>query len=949
MLCVNRKIEGVVYNQIYYEVNSNVEKVDYGKTLNLPQTEFPMRGNLPKKEPEMLEFWDSNDIYNKVAEKNAGNPKFILHDGPPYANGDIHLGHALNKVLKDIIIKHRSMTGFDAPYVPGWDTHGLPIELKAIKALGLDHHGVDKVAFRKACAGFAMDAVENQKKQFHRLGVRGDWAHPYVTLDPKFEAEQIGVFGDMAKKGYIYKGLKPVHWCPDCETALAEAEIEYAEKKSPSIYVKFAVKDAKGLFAIDNAYVVIWTTTPWTLPGNVAISIHPEYEYQLLQFGDEKYVVAKEMLNSFMADCGIEEAPQVLGQWKGAELDKMVCQHPFLDRESLVINGEHVTLEAGTGCVHTAPGHGADDFIVAKKYSLPVISPLDNQGKLTAEAGQFAGLSTDDANKAICQWLEANKYLLKLKFIKHQYPHCWRCKNPTLFRATEQWFASVDGFRQNALDEIDKVKFFPSWGHDRIYNMVAERGDWCISRQRTWGVPIPIFYCTECNEPIVNDATISHLQELVREHGTDIWFAKEAAELIPEGLVCPKCGAAHFRKETDIMDVWFDSGSSHKGVLKVRDELVTPADLYLEGSDQHRGWFNSSLLTSVAVDGIAPYKAVLTHGFLVDEQGRKMSKSLGNGVDPLDVVNDMGADILRLWVSSADYRNDIAVSQGILKQVSEAYRKMRNTFRYLLGTVNDFNYNTDKVALAEMEELDQWIVMKLHKLLDKVNKGYEDCEFHVVYHAVHNFCNVDLSAYYVDIVKDRLYCEEVDSKARRSCQTALYEILVALTQVMTPILSFTTEEVWKYLPKEDKELSVQLSGWPQVNPEAINDALEAKWDNILAVRGEVTKKLEEKRAAKEIGKALDAQVMLYADGEVYELLTQMADQLATIFIVSQVSVKPMSEAPADAYVSESVKGLAVEIAQAAGAICERCWIHSETLDENGLCPRCARVMATKAE
>ena len=681
----------------------------------------------------------------------------------------------------------------------------------------------------------------------------------------------------------------------------------------------------------------------------MAISIHPEYDYQLVQFGDDKYIIAKEMLSNVIADCGLAEDYQVLGQWKGLELERMTCQHPFLDRESLVIVGEHVTLEAGSGCVHTAPGHGADDFIVAKKYDLPVISPIDNQGKLTAAAGQFAGLETNDANKAIGQWLDENGYLLKLKFIKHQYPHCWRCKNPTLFRATEQWFASVDGFRQNALDEIDKVKFFPSWGHDRIYNMVAERGDWCISRQRTWGVPIPIFYCEACNEPIVNDDTIAKLQTLVREHGTDVWFAKEAAELIPEGLVCPKCGDTHFRKETDIMDVWFDSGSSHKGVLKVRDELVTPADLYLEGSDQHRGWFNSSLLTSVAVDGIAPYKAVLTHGFLVDEQGRKMSKSLGNGVDPLDVVNDMGADILRLWVSSADYRNDIAVSQGILKQVSEAYRKMRNTFRYLLGTVNDFNYNTDKVALAEMEELDQWIVMKLHKLLDKVNKGYEDCEFHVVYHAVHNFCNVDLSAYYVDIVKDRLYCEEVDSKARRSCQTALYEILVALTQVMTPILSFTTEEVWKYLPKEDKELSVQLSGWPQVNPEAINDALEAKWDNILAVRGEVTKKLEEKRAAKEIGKALDAQVMLYADGEVYELLTQMADQLATIFIVSQVSVKPMSEAPADAYVSESVKGLAVEIAQAAGAICERCWIHSETLDENGLCPRCARVMAAKAE
>lgn len=564
--------------------------------------------------------------------------------------------------------------------------------------------------------------------------------------------------------------------------------------------------------------------------------------------------------------------------------------------------------------------------MVAQKYNLNIISPVDNYGKLTKEAGQFAGLATDDANKAICQWLDDNGYLLKLKFIKHQYPHCWRCKQPTLFRATEQWFASVDGFRQKALDEIDKVKFFPSWGHDRIYNMVADRGDWCISRQRTWGVPIPIFYCTECNEPIVNDTTIERVQELIREHGSDIWFAKDVEELIPEGLVCPKCGGTHFRKETDIMDVWFDSGSSHKGVLKIRPELSTPADLYLEGSDQHRGWFNSSLLTSVAVDGVAPYKSVLTHGFLVDEEGRKMSKSLGNGVDPLKVINDMGADILRLWVASADYRNDIAVSQGILKQVSEAYRKIRNTFRYLLGNIADFNYKTDAIALQDMEELDQWIVMKLHKLLEKVNKGYEDCEFHVVYHAVHNFCNVDLSAIYMDIVNERLYCDMADSKERRSCQTALYEICVSLAQILTPILSFTTEEVWKYLDKEDKELSVQLSGWPQVNPDAINDELEDKWNKLLDIRSEVTKKLEEKRASKEIGKALDAQAILYAEGETLKLLQQMESQLASIFIVSQVTVKAMDEAPSDAYISEDVKGLGVVIAAAAGAACARCWV-----------------------
>ncbi len=924
-----------------------MEKVDYSKTLNLPQTDFPMRGNLPKKEPEILAFWEENRIYQKVEEQNQGKPKFILHDGPPYANGDIHLGHAMNKVLKDMIVKHRSMTGYDAPYVPGWDTHGLPIELKAIHALGLDQHSVDKVAFRKACAEFALDAVENQKKQFRRLGVRGDWDNPYVTLDPKFEAEQIGVFGEMAKKGYIYKGLKPVHWCPDCETALAEAEIEYAEHRSPSVYVKFAVKDAKGLFETEQAYVVIWTTTPWTLPGNVAISLHPEFLYQLVQFGAERYIVAKEMLASVIAECGLPETYRVLGEWRGQELEGVVCRHPFLERDSLVIVGEHVTLEAGSGCVHTAPGHGVEDFVIGEKYHLPVISPLDAQGRLTAEAGPFAGLTTDEANKAICRWLEENGYLLKLKFIKHQYPHCWRCKNPTLFRATEQWFASIDDFREKALEEIDKVKFFPSWGHDRIYNMVADRGDWCISRQRAWGVPIPIFYCAECGEAIINDETVAHIQALFRQYGSDVWFARDTEDLIPEGLACPKCGGTHFRKETDIMDVWFDSGSSHKGVLSVRPELRSPADMYLEGSDQHRGWFQSSLLTSVALDGVAPYKSVLTHGFLVDEQGRKMSKSLGNGVDPLKVVNDMGADILRLWVASADYRNDVAVSQGILKQVSEAYRKIRNTFRYLLGNLFDFCEKTDTVPPDEMEELDRWILLRLYRLLEQVDKGYADCEFHVVYHAVHNFCNVDLSAIYMDIVKDRLYCEAADSKARRSCQSALYTICRALAQILTPVLSFTAEEVWKYLPGEDKALSVQLSGWPQLDASLLDTALEKKWDRLLAVRGEVTRKLEEKRAAKEIGKGLDAQVLLYADGETRALLEEMEPQLATLFIVSQAAVHPLEEAPADAYQSDAVDGLAVVVKAAAGQCCRRCWIYSEELDENGLCPRCAAVMAAR--
>lgn len=925
------------------------EKKDYGKTLNLPQTEFAMRGNLPKKEPQILKYWEDLDIYELVAKANEGKPKFILHDGPPYANGDIHLGHALNKVLKDIIVKQKSQIGYDAPYVPGWDTHGLPIELKAIKKLGLDHHNVDKVEFRKHCAEYARSFVKIQMEEFKRLGVRADWEHPYLTLMPEFEAEEIGVFGEMAKKGYIYKGVKPVHWCSDCETALAEAEIEYAEKRSPSIYVKFPVTDSKGLFDVDDkTFVVIWTTTPWTLPANMAISVHPEFEYQLLQFGDEKYVMAKEMVEKVIADADLSADYQVLATFAGKDMEYMVCRHPFMERDSIVILGEHVTLEQGSGCVHTAPGHGNDDFIVGKKYGLEILSPVNDQGVLTEEAGMFAGMKIDDANKPIVQWLDEHGYLLKLKFIKHQYPHCWRCKQPTMFRATEQWFASIDGFRQEALDAIDKVQFIPSWGHDRIYGMIAERGDWCISRQRTWGVPIPIFYCQECGQEIVNDETIHKIQELVRQYGTDVWFAKDVEELIPEGLTCPKCGGTHFRKETDIMDVWFDSGSSHRGVLSIRPNLQYPADLYLEGSDQHRGWFNSSLCTAIATNGTAPYKAVLTHGFFVDEQGRKMSKSLGNGIEPQEIIDDMGADILRLWVASADYRNDVTVSKGILKQVSEAYRKIRNTFRYMLGSLYDFNNETDRVPLADMQELDRWAMLRLGQLVNKVTKAYADYEFHVVYHAVHNFCTVDMSAFYLDIVKDRLYSTAPDSQSRRSAQSAIYEICTALVKMLSPILSFTAEEVWHYLPVADKAVSVQLAGWPEVDPQVFDEALEAKWDKLIAVRNEVAKPLEEARRSKAIGHSLDAWVKLYAQGETLAFLQQNQDLLPNIFIVSKVTLEDAKSAPQTAFASEAVEDLKVQVAAAPGQKCERCWIYSEEIgadpDHPTLCPRCAAVM-----
>ncbi len=923
------------------------EKIDYGKTLNLPKTDFPMRGNLPQKEPEILKFWEENDIYHLVEKENEGKPLFILHDGPPYANGDIHLGHTLNKILKDIIIKQKSQAGFDAPYIPGWDTHGLPIELRAIKDMGLNEHGEDKVAFRKRCADYALKYVDLQRDEFKRLGVRADWEHRYVTLDHEFEAEQIKVFGEMAKKGYIYKGVKPVHWCPSCGTALAEAEIEYAELRSPSVYVKFPVIDAKGLFDIANTYFVIWTTTPWTLPANVAISLHPDFTYVIAQFGEEKYIMAKDMMPMICEETGLATDYTITAEFKGSDLEYCRCQHPFIERESVVINGDHVTLDAGTGCVHTAPGHGDVDFVVGQKYKLPIISPMDDKGCLTAEAGIFGGLSADDANKAICQWLEENKYLIKLKFIKHQYPHCWRCKNPTLFRSTAQWFASIDGFRQKALEEIDRVKFIPSWGHDRIYNMIADRGDWCISRQRTWGVPIPMFYCDECGAEIVNDATIEHISNLFREQGSDIWFAKDAMELIPEGLTCPKCGGKHFRKESDIMDVWFDSGSSHYAVLNNWPGLRWPADLYLEGSDQHRGWFNSSLCTSVAMTGRAPYDQVLTHGFIVDEQGRKMSKSLGNGVDPLEVIKTRGADILRLWVASSDYRNDIAVSENIMKQVSEAYRKIRNTFRYLLGSIYDFNYETERVQLENMTELDRWAEMKLQQLVQKVSKAYEEYEYHVIYQAVHNFCIVDMSSFYLDIIKDRLYSTAPNSPERKSAQTVLYDIAVALVQMLAPILTFTCEEVWKYLPIANKKLSVQLAGWPTVNEKAIDPALEEKWNKIIALRSEISKALEEARRNKAIGHSLDAAVAIYAEGEAKEILSEKAADLANICIVSQAYVADFADAPNDCYHNDELK-LAVKVAPAKGIKCERCWIYSEEVGQDSdyptLCPRCAKVL-----
>lgn len=922
---------------------------DYNSTLNLPQTEFPMRGNLPSREPAMLQAFEDNKLYYKMVDKNQGKPKYILHDGPPYANGDIHLGTALNKVLKDIVVKYKNMSGFQAPYVPGWDTHGLPIELKALKKDGVDPTDIDAVSLRKICREFALSFVENQKGQFKRLGVLADYNDPYLTLKPEFEAMQIEIFGQMAKKDFIYKGLKPVYWCSECKTALAEAEIEYAEDPCHSIYVKFNVIEDKGIFEKlginkKDVYFVIWTTTTWTLPGNVAICLGPDYEYTLVKANNEYYVMAKELVVPTMKAAKIEDY-ETIGSFKGNELEHMKTQHPFLDRQSLVIYGDHVTLDSGTGCVHTAPGHGVEDFEVCKNYKeLPIVVPVDSNGKLTKDAGEFEGLSTEEANKAIAQKLDESGNLFALEKIIHQYPHCWRCKQPVLFRATEQWFCSVNDFKEQAIREISKVKWIPGWGEKRIEGMVRDRSDWCISRQRTWGVPIPILYCKDCGKTIVNDETINAIADLFREKGSDAWYSENPADFIPVSVKCD-CGCSEFTKETDIMDVWFDSGVSHAAVLAKRGELQWPADLYLEGADQYRGWFQSSLLTSVAWKGVAPYKAVCTHGWVVDGEGRKQSKSLGNGIAPEDIIKQYGADILRLWVASSDYHADIRISPEILKQLTEAYRKLRNTSKYILGNLYDFNPDTDMIAYEDLTELDQLALFRLNTLIQKVNTAYENFDFHVVFHSIHNFCVVDMSSFYLDIIKDRLYCEAPKGILRRAAQTAMYQILDALTRMVAPILAFTSDEIWKCMPHHkdtDSESVLFNEMYKSISVEQ-DDAFVEKWNTISAVRNDVQKALEIKRTQNAIGKSLEAKVTLYCDGVLFDLLSEMKDKLDTIFICSQVSLeKGNGEFTGD------VEGLSITVTQAQGEKCERCWIYSDTVgsvsDHPTLCERCANVL-----
>ncbi|GHH96486.1 isoleucine--tRNA ligase [Neobacillus kokaensis] len=915
--------------------------MEYKDTLLMPKTEFPMRGNLPQREPDLQAKWEEMNIYQKVQERTKGRPIFVLHDGPPYANGDIHMGHALNKILKDFIVRFKSMSGFHAPYVPGWDTHGLPIE-QALTNKGVKRKEMTVAEFRKLCTEYAYEQIDNQRSQFKRLGVRGDWNNPYITLKPEYEAQQIKVFGEMAKKGYIYKGLKPVYWSPSSESALAEAEIEYNDKRSPSIYVAFKVKDGKGVLDQETE-IVIWTTTPWTIPANLGISVHPELTYVVVSENGHKYLVAESLLEAVTNEIGWE-SPEVVQKVKGAELENVIASHPLYERDSLVMLGEHVTTDAGTGCVHTAPGHGEDDFLVGQKYGLEVLCPVDDKGYMTSEAPGFEGLFYEDANKPIGQKLEENGALLKLTFITHSYPHDWRTKKPVIFRATAQWFASIKDFREQLLEAVKETKWVPAWGETRLFNMVRDRGDWCISRQRVWGVPIPVFYA-ENGEEIITDETINYVSELFRQHGSNVWFEREAKDLLPEGFTHPGSPNGRFTKETDIMDVWFDSGSSHQAVLVEREDLVRPADLYLEGSDQYRGWFNSSLSTAVAVTGKAPYKGVLSHGFVLDGEGRKMSKSLGNVVVPAKVMNQLGADILRLWVASVDYQADVRVSDAILKQVAEVYRKIRNTFRFLLGNLADFDPGKDKLPYEDLREVDQFMLVKLNKLVKHVRNSYENYDYSGIYHAVNNFCTLDLSSFYLDFAKDVLYIEAKDNHERRAIQTVLYESLVALTKLVSPILSHTADEVWPFIPGVTEE-SVQLTDMPEYQELDGAKALEEKWSAFMKLRDEVLKALEEARNEKIIGKSLTAKVTLYVNEKTKALLESIHESFTQLFIVSGFEVAGYYEAaPENAIKLDSA---AIVVTKAEGETCERCWVVTPDVGKNSehptLCLRCADVV-----
>ena len=924
--------------------------MDYKNTIITPKTGFPMKAGLPAREPGMLKSWQEMDLYNAMLEKNKDLPRFVLHDGPPFSNGDIHMGHALNKTLKDFIVRSHAMMGYYTPYVPGWDNHGMPIESAIIKKNKLNRKAMPVPEFRSACEAFAENYIQRQMAGFKRLGVVGDWEHPYRTMDRRFEAEEVKIFGKMFEKGYIYKGLKPVYWCPKDETALAEAEIEYQDDPCTSVYVKFPMKDDLGKlsqFDLSRTYFVIWTTTIWTLPGNMGISMHPRETYVLAKADNgETYIVAEALLEKVMQVGGIQNY-EVLAAYPGSFFENMLAQHPFLDKTSRLLNAEYVTMDSGTGCVHTAPGFGADDYQTCMRYGMDLVVPVDDQGRHTDYAGKYAGLKTDESNPIILADMKESGMLFASEEILHSYPHCWRCKNPIIFRATPQWFCSVESFKDDAVKAVEDVKWFPAWGEDRMISMVRERADWCISRQRRWGLPIPVFYCKECGKPVCTPETTRHISQLFREHGSNIWFEKEAEELIPEGLVCPHCGKAHgFEKETDTLDGWFDSGSTHFASLYQDTPELWPADVYLEGADQYRGWFQSSLLTAVgALNGEAPFRQVITHGWTVDGQGRAMHKSLGNGIDPADLIKEYGADIVRLWAGSSDYHADVRCSKEIFKQLSQNYLKFRNTARYCLGNLNEFDPD-NLVAPQDMEELDRWALTKLNSLIKTCRDAYNGYEFHVVSHAINDFCVVELSAFYLDIIKDRLYCEEKNGLRRRSAQTALYLILDAMAKLFAPILAFTCDEIWQSMPHRqgDDPRNILLNQMPtDCAAYALDESAMAKWDTVVRLRQDVNGVLERARADKRIGKALEAHVSLSAADEALKAACEGIN-LAEVCIVSSCDWSEPEEG-AETGNGVNFPALTVAVTEAKGVKCPRCWMHSESANEEGLCPRCAAVIS----
>ena len=910
-------------------------------TLQLGKTKFPMRANLPNKEVERQAEWLEEEIYEKRQDLNEDKPSFVLHDGPPFANGNIHMGHALNKISKDIIVRFKSMSGYRSPYVPGWDTHGLPIE-QVLANKGIKRKEMSVAEYRKLCEEYAWEQINKQREDFKRLGVAGEWDNPYVTLSKDYEEAQIRVFGKMAENGYIYRGQKPIYWSPSSESALAEAEIEYKDVRSPNIYVAFNVADGKGLLEEDTSFI-IWTTTPWTLPSNMAIAVHPDHQYSVVKADGRKFVVASKLIESVGKTLEWEDVV-VEKEIQGKDLEYVTAQHPFYDRTSLLILGDHVTLEDGTGLVHTAPGHGDDDYIVGNKYKLEVLSPVDGRGYFTEEAPGLEGIFYDEANIKVTEWLKENNALLKMDFFTHSYPHDWRTKKPVIFRATPQWFASIDMFRDNILDAIDDVEWLQPWGKQRIYNMVKDRGDWVISRQRTWGLPLPIFY-GENGEPIITPETIDHVAKLFGEHGSNIWFERDAVDLLPEGFTHSSSPNGKFEKEEDIMDVWFDSGSSHEAVLRKRSNLTFPADMYLEGSDQYRGWFNSSLTTSVAINGEAPYKSVLSQGMVLDGDGYKMSKSLGNTIDPNKVIKQKGADIVRLWVSSVDAQSDVRVSMDIINQVSEIYRKIRNTIRFTLANTSDFDPAEHKVDYSELRSVDQYMMNRLNDLTKKALEGYEKYDFSVVYKAINNFCTVDMSQFYLDFAKDVVYIESEASYDRRAMQTVFYETALVLTKLLTPILPHTTEEIWTYLKEE--EAYVQLAEMPEVyNYENATELME-QWDEFMNLRSKVLKALEMARDEKIIGKSFEAKVTLYPTEETKDLLDSLNTDIRQVLIISDLELKSEEDIEKDG--AETIEGLGIKVEHAHGETCERCRILSPEvgihLDAPELCDRCYNIVS----